>query len=114
MATPVGFNDDGDLTVGIRCTEIGDYTVTATNGNVSAVLLVRATSGIEGVTVSEGMRYDGMSVVADGEITVYSMAGTAVASGTGAVDVSRLVKGVYVAVAVAPDGNRMTLKFNLK
>ena len=42
------------------------------------------------------------------------MAGTAVASGTGAVDVSRLVKGVYVAVAVAPDGNRMTLKFNLK
>lgn len=114
MATPVGFNDDGDLTVGIRCTEIGDYTVTATNGNVSAVLLVRATSGIEGVTVSEGMRYDGMSVAADGEITVYSMAGTAVASGTGAVDVSRLVKGVYVAVAVAPDGNRMTLKFNLK
>ena len=54
MATPVGFNDDGDLTVGIRCTEIGDYTVTATNGNVSAVLLVRATSGIEGVIVGGG------------------------------------------------------------
>lgn len=115
MANPVEVADNGDIMVEIRCSAVGDYTVTATNGNVSAVLLVKATSGIDGVQAAGGMSYDGMTVTADGcDITLWSMAGTAVATGKGAVDVTTLAGGVYVAVATTADGRRMTLKINVR
>lgn len=115
MANPVEVADNGDIMVEIRCSAVGDYTVTATNGNVSAVLLVKATSGIDGVQAAGDMSYDGMTVTADGcDITLWSMTGTAVATGKGAVDVTTLAGGVYVAVATTADGRRMTLKINVR
>ena len=82
---------------------------------LSSHMLVKATSGIDGVQAAGGMSYDGMTVTADGcDITLWSMAGTAVATGKGAVDVTTLAGGVYVAVATTADGRRMTLKINVR
>lgn len=115
IANPVEFDENGNILVHVTCTEAGDYTVTASNGNVSAVLLVHATSGVEGVVVNGGIRYDGSAVTADGsDITLYSMSGTAVASGSGSVDVTSLAGGVYVAVARTADGRTLTLKINVR
>ena len=60
-------------------------------------------SGIEAPTApgteASGITVTGNTVVAQGEITVFSISGSTVASGTDSVDLSGLARGVYIATA---------------
>ncbi|MCM1067121.1 MAG: T9SS type A sorting domain-containing protein [Muribaculaceae bacterium] len=60
-------------------------------------------SGIEAPeapgTEGSGITVSGTSVVADGSITIYSISGAVVASGTDSVDLAGLNRGVYIASA---------------
>ncbi|MDE5645996.1 MAG: hypothetical protein K2I45_10210 [Muribaculaceae bacterium] len=111
---PFELLEDG-VKVRVIINEAGVYTITASNGTLSAVLLVSGTSGVGKVEVSSLMTFDGRTLRADGcDITLHSLQGAAVAGGHGSVDASALGQGVYVAVAVSADGSRHTLKISVR
>lgn len=113
-ANPVDYVDGG-IMVEVTVSEAGSYLITASNGNVSAVLKVTGTSGVGSVEATQVMSYDGSTVRADGcALTLYNLQGAAVAAGRDAIDVTTLGGGVYVAVATAADGSRHTLKINVR
>ena len=113
-ATVKSAADEG-AEIEISVTKPGTYTVAATNGATTAQLTVTGTSGIESVTTGPAISFTGTEVIADGcEITLYTLAGTAVAHGNGTVSTAALEKGVYIAVATAADGTRRTLKISAR
>lgn len=113
IVTPTSLDDDGNALIDIEVVKEGNYTVTASNGMLSAVLQVSGTSGINGVTVTSAMSFDGSVIRAEGcAIIVYSLQGAVVAEGRDAVDMTGLPAGVYAATAVNADGTRHSLKIN--
>ena len=97
-------------------TKTGVYTVTATNGTISAVLTVTGTSGIGDVTVStSALTYDGTTLkAADCAIALYNLSGILVASGNDTLSTVSLPAGVYMATATAADGTRSVLKIAVR
>lgn len=113
-ANPIEIVDNG-VKVEIVVTATGDYTITATNGNISALLLVSGLSGVDAVEINRIMSYDGSTLRADGcALLLYNLQGMPVAEGRDALDVTSLESGVYVAVATDADGTRRTLKINVR
>ena len=113
IVTPTSLDEDGNALIDIEVVKEGNYTVTASNGILSAVLQVSGTSGINGVTVTSAMSFDGSVIRAEGcAIIVYSLQGAVVAEGRDAVDMTGLPAGVYAATAVNADGTRHSLKIN--
>lgn len=113
---PESANEDGSVVnVLVEVTKTGVYTVTATNGTLTALLTVTSLSGIEDVTVATAMTYDGHTVNAPGcAIELYNMTGVRVSAATEALTTEALPAGVYVAVATAADGSRSTLKIAVR
>lgn len=115
FANLVSYNEDGDVVVDVTVNAAGTYTITATNGNVSALLTVTGTSGIGAVIAETSMTFDGNTVAAPGcEITVFSLDGNALAKGDSAVSVRSLQPGIYVAVARTADGKTRNLKIAVR
>lgn len=104
-----------DIVFDLTVIKEGTFTVTASKGNKSSVLLVTGTSGIGNVEVSTLMSYDGRTLRAEGcALALYSLQGTEVAAGHDSLDTASLQPGVYVAVATGADGKRHTLKINVR
>lgn len=113
IVTPTQIDEDGNVLMNVEVIKEGNYTVTATNGTLKAVLQVTGTSGINDVTAIAVMSFDGSTLRAEGcAIAVYSLQGTVVAEGRDAVDMSLLPAGIYAATATAADGTRHSLKIN--
>lgn len=113
---PVELDDDG-VVCEVVCLREGSYTLTATNGRLSATLTVTGLSGIDQVIVpaASAITFDGYSVNAAGSaLTIYNISGMSVAAGRDSIDVTSLSAGVYVAVATDADGHTSTLKFAVK
>ncbi|MBD5203026.1 MAG: hypothetical protein HDS81_06950 [Bacteroidales bacterium] len=108
-------DEDGNAVCEVVCLKPGAYTLTATNGVVSATLSVTGTSGIATVEgeAKSAISFDGSSVTAPAcDITVYSVTGYEVARGRNVVSTASLVPGVYVAKASGAAAG--TLKFVVK
>lgn len=60
-----------------------------------------ASAGIEGITPDSASQiaYDGITVTANGAVSIYTMQGALVATGLGSVEINHLPAGVYVAHA---------------
>lgn len=115
--TPVELDDDGNAICAVTCLKPGTYTHTATNGRLTATLLVTGISGItETVTdASSALSFDGTTVSAEGcRLTLYNISGMAVASGHDKVSTTSLAAGVYIASATDAAGQRSTLKIIVK
>lgn len=115
-ANPVFITDEGNVEIEVSVTKTGVYTVTATNGTISAVLTVTGTSGIGDVTVStSALTYDGTTLkAADCAIALYNLSGILVASGNDTLSTVSLPAGVYMATATAADGTRSVLKIAVR
>ncbi len=110
---PVEIDDDGNIVCELTCLRTGSYTITATNGFVTATLAVTGTSGIDSVTAPAAttISYDGNTLTAPGaSISVYTVTGTTVARGNGIVTVGHLTPGIYIATA-GTGNSTSTLKF---
>ncbi|MDE5785295.1 MAG: T9SS type A sorting domain-containing protein, partial [Duncaniella sp.] len=110
---PVEVDEDGNVVCEVVCLKTGTYTITATNGTVSATLTVTGTSSIAEIAgeSKSAIVYDGSSVSAPGcDITIYSVTGIEVARGHGKLSAASLVPGVYVAKATGNEATG-TLKF---
>ena len=104
-----------DIVFDLTVIKEGTFTVTASKGNKSSVLLVTGTSGIGNVEVSTLMSYDGRTLRAEGcALALYSLQGTEVAAAHDSLDTASLQPGVYVAVATGADGKRHPLKINVR
>lgn len=116
IANPVEFDGDGNVIIEVEVMKEGTYTLTVTNGSISATLTIYGTSGIANVSADDsGLSYDGGVVVAQGcGISLFDMAGVRVASGHSTLSTAGLPAGIYMAVAVTADGSRSTLKIAVK
>ncbi len=99
-------------------TPAGGMTVNFTSGSPAVfasdkflTITFDTTSGIQSAVAekAQAIRYDGTSVVADGDILLYSTTGQLVATGSQAISTSSLPKGVYIARA-----GEQTLKICVK
>lgn len=110
---PVEVDEDGNVVCEVVCLKTGTYTITATNGTVSATLSVTGTSAMAEIAGENKpfIAFDGTSVTAPGcDITVYSVTGIEVARGRDTLSAASFVPGVYVAKATGADATD-TLKF---
>lgn len=115
MLPDLNSSDMDNLVFDLTVMKEGTFTVTASKGNKSSILLVTGTSGIGNVEVSTLMSYDGSTLHAEGcTIALYNLQGTEVADGIDSLDTASLQPGVYVAVATGADGKRHTLKINVR
>lgn len=100
MANPIGFDDNGNAIVEVEVYKEGSYTISATNGFLTATLAVTGTSGIADITATDTtISYDGTTLhSADGTpISVYNIAGVLMAAPAATVSVENLPAGVYIA-----------------
>lgn len=114
---PIELDDDGNAICEVTCLKAGTYTHTASNGRITATLLVTGVSGItQTVTdAASAISFDGVTVSAPGcRLTIYSISGVAVASGADKVSASSLAAGVYAVAATDATGQRSTLKIIVK
>lgn len=115
FVNPVRMTDDGNVELEVFVNKEGAYTVTASNGAVSALLEVTGKSGVGNVTVSTLISYNGNAVNAEGcDIKLYNMQGVAVLQGRDTLDVTSLPAGVYAAVATDSVGRTRTMKINVR
>jgi len=105
-ANPVEFDENGNVIFEIEVKALGTYTVTATNGSVTATLTVTGVSGIADVTAadsSSAISYDGTTLrSADGSpVSVYSISGVLMKAPAAEVSVDTLPAGIYIARSAA-------------
>ncbi len=101
MPNPIAIDENGNVEVEIEVFKEGTYTITATNGTVTATLLVTGSSGVNRLTAPEAaaISYDGQVLrSADGSpISLYNAAGVLAKAPAAVVSVERLPTGVYIA-----------------
>lgn len=116
MANPVELTEEGNVIVDVEVYKTGVYTITATNGTLSAMLTVTGTSSIEGIAATvNALTYDGTVLkAADAAITLYNLSGILVASGHDTLSTTGLPAGVYMATATTADGTRSVLKIAVR
>lgn len=103
---------DHVFSLGILAGKVGDATLTINLLDTALTAEVHVKAGATGAVDAEivnVLAYTGGSVIADGRIRVYDIAGKAVAHGLNRVDVGQLQPGVYVATA-----HGQTLKFVIR
>jgi len=101
MATPVNFDEDGNVVIEIEVYKEGTYTVSATNGTITATLTVTGTSGITDVAADSDstISYDG-NILRSGDgssVSLYSISGVLVKAPAPVVSVEGLPTGIYIA-----------------
>lgn len=98
-ATPVELDEAGNAIFEIEVLKAGSYTVTATNGSLTATLKVDGkTSSLADVAASTAISYDGHTVSAPGaDLTLYSATGAVVAKGRESISTDLLPRGIYIA-----------------
>lgn len=109
--------DGSAINFAIDLLKAGNTTVTASCGNVKAVLyvVVDSKSGISDATMAGAVIYDGHAVMAAGRhIELYDLQSRLVASASDTLATEGLAAGVYVVRAIAADGTSAVLKIAVK
>lgn len=110
--------DGNNLIIGFDCNKVGTAIITVYVNGTQAKCTVNSTvSGVENVVADtiKLMSYNGASVIApDCAITLYDMAGIAVANGHDSVNVNNLQNGIYIAVATGANGERQVIKIAVR